>query len=147
MSQWWLPLGKRVVVVGGSIHGCEMAEFLVKRGRRVTVVESSDSLGAEMVETNRERLLRWLAQKNVTMKTGVTYEEISDRGLVVTTREGKRETLEADTIALITGLAPNGELFEKLGGKVPEIYRIGDCDEPGLIVHAIHAGSRIGRAI
>ena len=35
----WMPLGKRVVIIGGGIQGCELAEFLVKRGRKVTIVE------------------------------------------------------------------------------------------------------------
>ena len=100
-----------------------------------------------MVETNRDRLLRWLARKGVTMMTGVKYEEITDKGIVIITKEGTKQTIEADTIALITGLAPNVELFKALEGKVPEIHRIGDCEQPGLIVNAIHAGSHIGRAI
>ena len=81
------------------------------------------------------------------MMTGVKCEEITDKGLVLFTKEGERRTLVADTIALITGLAPNVDLFKKLEGKVPEIYGIGDCEQPGLIVNAIHAGSRVGRAI
>jgi 2,4-dienoyl-CoA reductase (NADPH2) len=147
LTKFWIPLGKRVVVVGGSIHGCELAEFLVKRGRKVTLIETSEAMGTEMVETNRDRLLRWLAQKGVTMMTGVKYEEITDKGIVIRTKEGKKQTIEADTIALITGLAPNIELFKTLEGKVPEIHRIGDCEQPGLIVNAIHAGSHIGRAV
>ncbi len=147
LTKFWIPLGKRVVVVGGSIHGCELAEFLVKRNRKVTIVETSEVLGAEMVETNRDRLLGWLTRKGVTMITGVKYEEITDKGIVIVTKDGKKQTVEADTVALITGLAPNVELFKALEGKVPEIHRIGDCEQPGLIVHAIHAGSRVGRAI
>jgi 2,4-dienoyl-CoA reductase (NADPH2) len=147
LTKFWIPLGKRVVVVGGSIHGCELAEFLVKRDRKVTIVETSEVLGVEMVETNRDRLLGWLTRKGVTMITGVKYEEITDKGIVIVTKDGKKQTVEADTVALITGLAPNVELFKTLEGKVPEIHRIGDCEQPGLIVHAIHAGSRVGRAI
>ena len=33
-----MPIGKRVVIVGGAIQGCEPAEFLIKRGRKVTIV-------------------------------------------------------------------------------------------------------------
>jgi 2,4-dienoyl-CoA reductase (NADPH2) len=31
LSRIWMPIGKRVVIIGGDIHGCECAEFLVKR--------------------------------------------------------------------------------------------------------------------
>ena len=33
LTRLWMPLGKKVVIIGGSIQGCELAEFLVKRGR------------------------------------------------------------------------------------------------------------------
>jgi len=38
-------------------------------------------------------------------------------------------------------------LLERLKGRVPEIYAIGDCQEPNLIVDAIAAGSRVARSI
>ena len=33
-------IGKNVVVIGGALQGCELAEFLAKRGRKVTIVET-----------------------------------------------------------------------------------------------------------
>jgi 2,4-dienoyl-CoA reductase (NADPH2) len=42
---------------------------------------------------------------------------------------------------------PNTELLKVLEGKVPEIYAIGDCSEPRLIVDAIADGYRIARTI
>jgi 2,4-dienoyl-CoA reductase (NADPH2) len=41
LTHLWLPVGRRVVIIGGGFHGCEIAEFLVKRGRRVTILEES----------------------------------------------------------------------------------------------------------
>ena len=32
LTRLWMPLGKKVVIIGGGIQGCELAEFLVKRG-------------------------------------------------------------------------------------------------------------------
>ena len=32
-----MPMGKNVVVIGGAIQGCELAEFLAKRGRKVSL--------------------------------------------------------------------------------------------------------------
>ena len=81
------------------------------------------------------------------MMTGVKYEEITDKGLTIITKEGKRQTIEADTIVPAMPLTPNTELLKTLEGKVPEIYAIGDCREPRLIIDAIADGSRIARAI
>ncbi len=147
LTRLWMPFGKNVVVIGGAIQGCELAEFLVKRGRKVTMVETSEKMGAGMVEINSVRLLRWLGRKGVTMLTGVQYNEITDEGVVITSKEGKKETIKADTVALATGLAPNLQLLKTVEGKAPEIYSIGDCSKPGLILDAIHEGSRIARKI
>ncbi len=147
LTRFWMPFGKRVVVVGGAIQGCELAEFLVKRGRTVTLVETSDKMGAGMVEVNRVRLLRWLTRKGVTLLTEVKYDEITDKGLVIVTKDGTKKTLEADTVALATGLAPNDQLLKTVEGQGTEIHLIGDCEKPGLIIDAIHEGSRIGRSI
>ena len=147
LTRFWMPIGKRVTIMGGLINGCELAEFLVKRGRKVTVLEESDQLGTGMPEVKRIRLLSWLTEKGVTFMTGVKYEEISDHGLNILSKLGERQSIPADTILVAVPFRPNGELFKALEGKVPEIYRIGDCRDPGLIVDAIADGSSIGRKI
>ncbi len=77
------------------------------------------------------------------------YEAIAKGGvgLTVITKEGEKQTIEADTIVPALLLRPNTELFKMLEGKVPEIYAIGDCREPHLTLEAIADGSRIARAI
>jgi pyruvate/2-oxoglutarate dehydrogenase complex dihydrolipoamide dehydrogenase (E3) component len=79
--------------------------------------------------------------------TQVKYVEITDKGLTIMTKEGKRETIEADSIIPAMPLAPNTGLVKSLGGKVKELYAIGDCNEPELVVGAIAEGSRVGRVI
>jgi thioredoxin reductase len=74
------------------------------------------------------------------MLTGVKYEEITDKGLTLVDKDGKRRTIEADTIITALPLTPNTELAEKLRGVVPEVYMVGDCKEPRLIVDAIRDG-------
>lgn len=142
-----MPLGMKIVVMGGNIQGCQLAEFLVKRGREVTIVEASNELGTEIVGVMKQRLLSWLDKKGVAMWTGVKYEEITDKGLVILTREGKRQTIEADHILLALPLSPNHDLWGTIEGRVPELHLVGDCGEPHRIVHAIADGSRIGHAI
>jgi NADH dehydrogenase FAD-containing subunit len=89
----------------------------------------------------------WFHRKGVTMMTGVKSMEIIEKGLIVTTKEGKKETIEADSIVHTSPLAANIALFENLKGKVPEIYAIGDCREPRMIVDAIAEGWQIGQRI
>jgi 2,4-dienoyl-CoA reductase (NADPH2) len=148
LTKFWMPFGKRVLIIGGGIHGCQVAEFLVKRGRKVIIVDTAKEMGDGLLETLvKPHLLLWLAEKGVTMITEVTYEEITEKGLIITTKEGKKQTIEADTIVTAMPLQPDTELSKKLEGSSPEIYAIGDCKEPNKIIDAIADGSRIGHTI
>ena len=129
------------------MHGLELAEFLVKRGRKVTVVESSDKLGSEMVVIVAQRLIRWLKKKGVTVLSEVKYHQITDRGLTITDKEGNKQTIEADNILAALPWSANTELHESIREKFPEVHSIGDCSEPNRIIHAVYDGSRIGRLI
>jgi 2,4-dienoyl-CoA reductase (NADPH2) len=148
LTKFYMPLDRRVVVIGGAIQGCELAEFLTKRGRKVTVVEASDLMGNGMVDAMMDYLFHWFKKKGVTLISGVKkYVEITDKGLTIITKEGQKQTIEADSIVTALPLTPNNELLEALKKKVPEVYAIGDCNEPLLIVDAIGTGLRTAREI
>ena len=40
LTKIWMPIGKKVVVIGGNFHGCELAEYMVKTGRKASVPTS-----------------------------------------------------------------------------------------------------------
>jgi len=148
LTKFWMPIGKRVVIIGGNIQGCQTAEFLVKRGRRVTIVDTAKEIGNGLLEAFiKLHLLNWFDKKGVAMLPGVKYEEITNKGLTVTTKDGKKQTIEVDTIVTALPLQPNTELIKSLEGIVPEVYNIGDCKELNLTVDAIADGARIARAI
>jgi len=147
LTKLWIPMGKKVVVIGGGLHGCEVAEFLVRRKRKVTIVEEGEVLGRGVIDFRLGLLMDWFHKKGVTMITGVKSIEITDKGLGITTKEGKKEAIEADSIISASPLTPNTELLKSLQGKVPEIYAIGDCKEPRMIVDAIAEGWQIAQRI
>jgi hypothetical protein len=68
--------------------------------------------------------------------------------LSVITKEGKRLTIEADTIITATSPRLNTELLKAIEGKAPETYLIGIEDkEPSSIMNAIGNAYRVARAI
>jgi len=151
LSSIWLPyIGRKVVIIGGRLHGCQTAEFLVKRGRKVTIVDEGpkEQIGEGMVEVFlKPYLLYWLADKGVEIIPEVKYKEITSEGLVITTKEGASRTIKADTVITALPLEPNTELEMNMKGKAKEIYVIGDAKEPHLIFDAVADGSRIGHEI
>ena len=127
--------------------GCELAEFLTKRGRKVTIVDTAETLGEEMVFHLKAALFAWFRKKGVTMMSGVKHMEIRDEVVTIIDKEGKGQMIAADSIVPALPLAPDTRLLKTLEGKVPEVYAIGDCREPRLIVDAIADGFRRARTI
>jgi 2,4-dienoyl-CoA reductase (NADPH2) len=146
-TKLWMPVGKKVVVMGGAIQGCQLAEFLVKRGKQVTLVEESEKLGEGLLSEDPVRLFPWFEQKGVTMVTGVRYERITNKGLVITTKEGKTMSIEADSILIALPLLPNSSFMKMMEGRAKEVYVIGDCKQAGFMHDAIMDGAIIGREI
>ncbi len=144
-----MPIGKKAVIMGGEHHACELAEFLTKRGRKVTLVNPGEVWAEGMTVDDREFLMPWFKRKGVVMYAGAKYEKVVDEGLVITTREGRTLTIEADTVLPSTLLKQNLDLVKKLEGIVPEVYSVGSSTkpEPDLMVDAIAAGASVGHQI
>jgi 2,4-dienoyl-CoA reductase (NADPH2) len=148
LSHYWMPVGKRVVILGGGIHGCQTAAFLVKRGRKVTILETGDSIGKGLLETNiKTLLLNWLTAKGTDMLSGVKYLEITNNNISISIKDGQKQVIPADTILTALPLLPDTSLLRSFEGQANEVYSIGDCHDPQLTVNAVADGSRIGRLI
>lgn len=144
-----MPVGKDVVVVGGTLHGCELAEFLTKRRRNVTMVHNGpeEELGDRMTIDDIDSLWPWLKQKRVPIWSGVKYDQVTDEGLVITLKDHRKYTLKAKHIITTQDFVPNAEAVDRFKDLVAETFHIGSSVEPGLIVDAIHDGAKIGYAI
>ena len=140
-------VGQRVVIIGGGLVGCETAEFLSKHGKKITVIEMLDEPAAGVGSSFKPGLISRLAADGVTMMTGVECKKIFAEGVVITARDGKEQTLAADTVVLAAGAKPDRRLLQEIKGLAPEIYPIGDCVEPRRILEAISEGHRIGLLI
>ena len=147
LTKIWMPVGKRVVIIGGAIQGCQLGEYLTKRGRKVTIVETGDEMGKWLVPEKKTRLFYWFDRKGVERLRGVKLVEITKEGLTIVTKEGETRLLEADNVMPVVPFSSNKAMLETLRKKVPEVYAIGDCDEAGVIPDATAAGWRIGNAI
>jgi 2,4-dienoyl-CoA reductase (NADPH2) len=145
LSHWWMPIGKRVVILGGAIAGCELAEFLVRRGRDVKLLHSGDltTLGDGLTELMKRSLLPWLARRGVEVLVGARCDAISDEGLSVTTAEGESRLLAADSFVTALPLEPDTSLLDHYRGAAPVVKAVGDCVEPGLILDAVHSAAGV----
>lgn len=147
--------GARVVVAGGGSVGCEVAVFLVEKGKQVSIVEMRDTdysatggLALDMDPYIRKWLFMELWPRlGIDVIGKSTFQEVTAKGLVVGDREGGRRLVVGDTIVLAAGMVPNNGLVEKLKGKVPEVYAAGDCVQPAHIIDAVGSAARIARLV
>ena len=150
LTKFYMPVGKNVVVIGARLHGCQTAEFLVKRDRKVTIVDTckEEEVGDGLLETfMKPWLLLWLDEKGVSVIPEVKYEQITRSGILITNKDGARQTIEADSIVTALPMRPDNEFLKSMENRAKEVYAIGDTREPGYIVDAIADGARIAREI
>ena len=147
LTKIWMPIGKDVIIIGGAIQGCQLGEFLTKRGRKVTIVDTEKELGKWLYPERKTRLFYWFKKKGVKLISGVKLDKITPDGLSIIIKEDNKQFLEAKTIIPAMALAPNLGLMNKLKGTVSAIYIVGDCTNPGIIPDATAAGWEVGNKI
>lgn len=149
LTNFYMPVGQKVVIIGGQIQGVQLAEFLAQRGRDVTIVDEGpqETLGLNLPSYVKERVVLYNQSHGVKTLMGVKYHEITDQGITVTTDYGIKKTIEADSILIAIPTVENTGLIDSLTGKVAEVYAVGDCSKAGVIVDAVESGNLTARKI
>jgi len=133
------------VVVGGGFIGLEMAENLVHRGVKTTIVEILDQVMAPLDYEMAAIVHAHLKEKGIICELGNGVESFSkkaDRIIVVT---NKGHSIECDIVILAIGIKPENKLAREAGLEIgkrggikvdatmrtsdPDIYAVGDAVE------------------
>jgi NADPH-dependent 2,4-dienoyl-CoA reductase/sulfur reductase-like enzyme len=138
-------LGKRAVIIGGGMIGCELARYLVQKGQKVTLVEILPELAMDCFYMVRKLLLERVKKEGISAYTGVKEEKITDEGVEIVDSGGNRVLLGADLIILSAGSVPNSAASRAFQGIATEFYEAGDCREASKILEAIHGGYEAAR--
>lgn len=144
----------KVLVVGGGMVGCEIADLLADRGDEqstagveVTIVEMLDDIALDVPAQSRTLLMPSLREKGVRALTSATVKAITEEGVVIA-KDGREETLAGlDLVIIACGTKSTQVLGEEIEGKVPELYVIGDAKQPRDALEAISEGSQVARAL
>ena len=149
-------LGDNICLIDydGHHRATATAELLAIRGKKVHIITSSLFIGAELGPTQDLYLTRQrLLQKGVTFTPDIAVMEVSGeigaktvKGFNVYSNQWD-EWGPFDNLVLAMGQQTVDELYFSLKGKVPELYRIGDCVAPRKVDMAIWEGQKLGREI
>ena len=109
-----LARARSVVVVGAGLIGIQAADAMVKRKKRVAVVEQMPHVMPAMVDPPAARLFEdLLREKGHTVRTGTRAAEIIGKaGRVVGVRLESGEVLPCQVCIMAVGVRPNMEFLE-----------------------------------
>ena len=146
-SRLWMPIGQRVVVIGGELVGIELAEFLHDRGREVTVVDDLEQLGRGLSPARRAVLLDELPLNGIVLHAGASGIAIGDKAVSFTASDGSAQQLAADTVIVAKGAETNTTLHAELVAAGFDSRMVGDCQGVGYIVGAVRTAADVAAAI
>ena len=154
---------EEVVVLGGGIVACELAQFLNRIGSKVTLLQRSDRILKDFPQQASLCVRDKFEKEGMIVKTGVSIEaleQINEQTIRIDfLHDGKKESLETTFLFHALGRTPStdglnlqaiGVELEDSGhvranafqqSSIQHIYAAGDCSGPHEIVHvAIRQG-------
>jgi len=143
--------GKKVVILDedGFIVPLGIAELLASEGSQVEVLSRMLYVGMDLDGNTLTMVYSRNFKEGVKLSPLTYMKEISGNNVVafhVFSKE-ERKIEGVDTVVLATRRKANNELYERLKGRVAELYAVGDCVAPRRLGMAIYEGQKIGRQL
>lgn len=131
--------GKRVLVVGGGMVGCECVEFLTEREHIVDMVEMKPVIGEDIVPEARKYIMANLEKHKVTQRVNARVKQFYADGVdftdIVTGEDAAMRGY--DSVVLAMGYRSNNTLEEQLKDLAPQVIVIGEARQaPGNSMEA-----------
>ncbi|UCE45649.1 MAG: FAD-dependent oxidoreductase [Methanobacteriota archaeon] len=158
--------GKRAVVIGAGLVGLEVAEALMIRGCKVTIIEYLSNCILAMVDDDMAQMMASaIARDGVKMFTEYQATEIlgEERANCVVANDrktGEERTFYADVIVIATGQRGETALAKQIGcetgqtkqvvvddrceTRIKDVYAVGDCTEYPEIITGKPTASGLG---
>lgn len=134
--------GQKVVIIGAGLTGLECAAELAEKGKDVAVADMLpfDRWCADAGSSIKPSLMYRFEHTGVKMYPGVAVKEIDEKGVTISKPDGTQVVLEADTVAMASGMRSKSDVVEDLSNIIRDTFVIGDCRKAGNIMNAIHNG-------
>jgi len=146
-----VPAGSRVLVIDEEYghQAPSVAEFLLDRGKQVSIVTSERTIGSFLGATTAPPVFERLFTKGITLHCHLSVVRLEEgRAIVKNVWSGREETLSPfDAFVYAYGGEAVNDLEASLAGRVARLELVGDCYAPRTLQHAILEGHKIGRVL
>jgi dimethylamine/trimethylamine dehydrogenase len=130
--------------------GSALAELLAGRGHAVTYATPAPVVSSWTAMTNEQYFIQSrLVDLGIAIVTGHRLGAAMDGGVRLDGVYGEAgREFACDTLVLVTARESQDSLYRELAARgTANLHRIGDCEVPGAIAHAVHAGHRFAREL
>ena len=156
-----VTVGKKVVIMGGGLVGCETALHLAETGHEVTVIEMAPEIAMETTAAHRRALKVRMGlypeeagQQYVhddvippVLATSTKCKAITGDGVIAVTSEGEETLFEADTVICALGLRPKTAVVDELRQTKHRFIPIGDCVKTQQVTQAVRLGYDVAMSL
>ena len=137
---------KHAVIVGGGLIGIEMAEMLLSRGIKVTMLVRENEFWSNVLPKQEANMIsRHVRSHHVDLQLETELKEIQcdEEGRVKSIITNKRDIIECQFVGLTVGVSPSIDFLKDSGiemkkgilvndfleTNIPDVYALGDCVE------------------
>jgi len=140
LSKLWMPIKSQVTIIGGDLVGLELAEFLIERGRKICILEPSQTLGANLSIVRRSRVIHLLKEHGCELVTNANIEQITSAGVHYKTKDIDHFH-HSKQVIIALGATSDRTLYDQVQTTDIPVVQIGDCRDVGYI-HGAMADAR-----
>ena len=125
-------VGEKVIVIGGSLTGCEISYELLIQVKQPFIIEMKNDLMAAkgICLANTSYLRDFFKLKKVPVYLNTTVKEINEKGITALDKNQNEFFVQGDSVIMCVGYLPN-----PIQGKKKNF--VGDCYEVGNVMTAV----------
>jgi pyruvate/2-oxoglutarate dehydrogenase complex dihydrolipoamide dehydrogenase (E3) component len=142
-----VPDGARVTVIGGGIVGLEVADVLVQRGCRISILEALPAIAPAMARNNRTDLMIRLREVGTSFHTKVRDTRLTGDVLHFSEDGTGRELAGVTHVIAAIGALPNLDTLPAVEASGVPFTVVGDANQPGDFLSVLRDASMVGLAL
>ena len=140
-------MGDHVVILGANLQATDLAQYLIAKGKTVTIVHEGDEKSVDKEQSYWVRMYvkAHLYSHGVKVWNNASVTAVDAEGVTIKLAQSEIEKqISCDTVFECWDMVPNTALAEEIQAAGFDVVCAG-CDAPSNIQTAIHAGHMASR--